>query len=194
MSSHEHGLESTYDSYATISVAEGSYPRSHTAPRPFVAPRTFQRLITTAEIGADFLTSVIAVFVSYYTYYALNIGAHQYYTRKDVAVFSAVLGLVVVLLFERDSAYRGSTSLLQIRETERSLRIPCFALLLLSPLGFVLERTISRGALLALIITLPALLIIQKYLIHIAVQVLHTRGYGVKKVLIYGAGYMGRRI
>jgi exopolysaccharide biosynthesis polyprenyl glycosylphosphotransferase len=137
---------------------------------------------------------VIAVFLSYYVYHALKIGVHQSYPLKDVADFSAVLGLIVVLLFERDSAYRGSTSLLQIRETERSLRIPCFALFLLSPLSLILGRTFSRGAFFTLALILPMLLIIQKYLLHLVVQALHTRGYGVKKVLIYGAGYMGRRI
>jgi exopolysaccharide biosynthesis polyprenyl glycosylphosphotransferase len=147
-----------------------------------------------AEIGADFFTSVIAVFCSYYIYYALGIGKHQFYSFRDVALFSAILGLVVVLLFERDSAYRGSTSLLQIRETERSLRVPCFALLLLSPLSFLLGGTFSRGALISLVLALPILLIVQKYLVHRAVEMLHARGYGVKKVLIYGAGYTGRRI
>ncbi len=194
MSSQEQGLRSIHESYATISVPIGSSSGKQTASRPFVAPRTFQRLITMVEIGADFITSLIAVFSSYYIYYALGVGQHQYYSFRDIALFSAILGLVVVLLFERDSAYRGSTSLLQIRETERSLRVPCFALLLLSPLSFLLGRTFSRGALLSLVLTLPVLLIIQKYLVHAAVQVLYARGYGVKKVLIYGAGYTGRRI
>jgi len=48
--------------------------------------------------------------------------------------------------------------------------------------------------LLSLVLTLPILLILQKYLVHRVVQMLYVRGYGVKKVLIYGAGYTGRRI
>jgi len=194
MSSQEQGLRSIHDSYPTVPIPVESRTEQQTTSRPVVAPRTFRRLITMAEIGADFFTSVIAVFSSYYIYYALGIGQHQFYPLKDVALFSAILGLVVVLLFERDSAYRGSTSLLQIRETERSLRVPCFALLLLSPLSFLLGTTFSRGALLSLVLTLPILLILQKYLVHRVVQMLYVRGHGVKKVLIYGAGYTGRRI
>jgi exopolysaccharide biosynthesis polyprenyl glycosylphosphotransferase len=194
MISQEQGLRSIHDSYTTIPIPAESVAEKQAVSRPAVAPRLFQRLITMAEIGADFFTSVIGVFCSYYTYYLLGVGKHQFYSFRDVALFSAILGLVVVLLFERDSAYRGSTSLLQIRETERSLRVPCFALLLLSPLGFLLGGTFSRGALLSLVLTLPVLLIFQKYLIHRAVEILHSRGYGVKKVLIYGAGYTGRRI
>ena len=46
------------------------------------------------------------------------------YPVREIAAVSIVFGLFVVLLLQRDGAYRGGGSLLQIRETERAIRIP----------------------------------------------------------------------
>lgn len=147
-----------------------------------------------AETGADFLTSVASVFLAYYSCRVLSIGRHVRYPMINVTLFAATVGLLVVLLFERESAYRGSSSLLRIRETERSLRIPFLALLLLLPVSLIVGELFSRAALLCLAVILPALLLLQKYVLFSSVQILHERGYGVRRVVIYGAGQAGRRL
>jgi exopolysaccharide biosynthesis polyprenyl glycosylphosphotransferase len=154
----------------------------------------FRYIVTATEVLTDFFTSVAAVFLAYRLYYGLRIGHHVHYPNRSIALFSAIVGILIVLLFERDAEYRGSTSLLQIRETERALRIPCVALMLLLPLSFFFKDSFSRGTLVSLAITLPLLLMIQKYIFFSVVQKFYENGYGVKKVLIYGAGYTGRRI
>ncbi len=159
-----------------------------------VPAHAFRYIVTVTEVITDFLTSVTAVFLAYYIYYGLRIGRHVHYPTRNVALFSVIVGILIVLLFERDSEYRGSTSLLQIRETERALRIPCVALMLLLPLSLFFKDAFSRGTLVSLAITLPILLMTQKYVFFAIVQKFYARGYGVKKVLIYGAGYTGRRI
>jgi exopolysaccharide biosynthesis polyprenyl glycosylphosphotransferase len=105
-----------------------------------------------------------------------------------------VVGLLVVILFERDGAYRGGTSLLRIRETERALKIPCIALGLLLPLNWLLGQVFSRWMVLILIVVLPLSLMIQKAFFFSWVEALHAKGYGIRRVLIYGAGHTGRRL
>jgi exopolysaccharide biosynthesis polyprenyl glycosylphosphotransferase len=162
--------------------------------RRIVPAHAFRYIVTITEVVIDFLTSAAAVFLAYYVYYGLRIGRHVHYPTRNIALFSVIVGILIVLLFERDSEYRGSTSLLQIRETERALRIPCVALVLLLPLSLFFNDAFSRGTLVSLAITLPILLMLQKYLFFSVVRKFYARGYGVKKVLIYGAGYTGRRI
>jgi len=40
----------------------------------------------------------------------------------------------------------------------------------------------------------PLFLFIQKHLMYVLVQNLHSKGYGIQKVLIYGSGHTGRRV
>jgi exopolysaccharide biosynthesis polyprenyl glycosylphosphotransferase len=194
MSSQQQGLDSILDAVEATRIQRQPETRAWTERQHLLSAQAFRRMVTVAETGADFLTSVAAVFLAYYSYRALSIGRHVSYPTVDLALFAATVGLLVALLFERESAYRGSTSLLRIRETERALRIPFLALMLLLPISFVVGQLFSRGALLCLSVLLPALLLVQKYLFFSSMQVLHARGYGVRRVVIYGAGYDGRRL
>ncbi len=155
---------------------------------------TFRTVMTCTEVFADFAASVLSVCASYYLYFALQIGKHLVYPLKDVLVVGGVVGLLIVLLLERDGAYTGGGSLLRIRETERAVRVPTQALLLLLPITFLLSRTFSRAALLIALIVLPIVLLIQKHIFLLVVRVLHAKGYGLERVMICGAGQTGRRI
>jgi exopolysaccharide biosynthesis polyprenyl glycosylphosphotransferase len=155
---------------------------------------TFRTVMTCAEVCADFATSVLSIWLSYYIYLSLQIGKHLIYPLRDVLVVGGVVGLIVVLLLEREGAYSGGGSLLRIRETERALRIPTQALLLLLPITFLMSRTFSRAALLIAFLMLPLMLVVQKHFFLMVVRLLHAKGYGLERVMICGAGYTGRRI
>ena len=154
----------------------------------------FRKAVTFAEVTADFVTSAAGICIAYYLYFSLQIGKHVHYPMREVTVIASVVGMLVVLLLERDGAYRGGTSLLRIRETERAISVPWQALLLLLPITFFLGRTFSRGALILALIIVPILLVIQKHLTFSTIRILHAKGYGVQRVVIYGAGYTGRRV
>ena len=40
----------------------------------------------------------------------------------------------------------------------------------------------------------PLFLVVQKHLVYLLVEFLHSRGYGIERVLIYGSGSTGRRV
>ncbi len=154
----------------------------------------FQRLTTCVEVVLDILTGLISFYVGYVIYYFLHIGRHIDYPAKEIAVVGFVLGLLITLLLGNDGAYRGGGSLLRIRETERAIRIPAQAMLLLFPVTLVLGRPLSRATLLFTFIVAPILLVLQKYVFFTLVRRLHAAGIGTERVLIYGAGYTGRRV
>jgi len=154
----------------------------------------FRKAVTCTEVAADFMTGAASICAAYYLYFSLQIGRHLLYPIQQVAAVAFVVGMLIALLMGWDGAYRGGISLLRIRETDRALRIPWQALLLLLPVTFFLGRTFSRGALVLALVILPILLIVQKQSLFFAIRLLHGKGYGVRRVVIYGGGYTGRRV
>ncbi len=154
----------------------------------------FRRVVTCTEVLADFITGAASTCAAYYLYFSLEIGRHIHYPLQEVAVVASVVGMLITLLMAGNGAYKGGMSLLRIRETERAIRIPWQALFLLLPISFFLGRTFSRGALILALVILPMLLIAQKEFLFSAIRILHAKGYGVRRVVIYGGGYTGRRI
>jgi exopolysaccharide biosynthesis polyprenyl glycosylphosphotransferase len=166
------------------SVAEDACPVSSAS--------NFGRMVATVEAGLDFAISLLAVFVAYYTYYHSSIGRHIYYPPREVTFLALSVAILVVLLFERDAAYGGVTSLLRIRETERALKIPCLALGFLLPFIWLMGQSFSRWTVLLLAAILPVALILEKSFLSSFVEFLHGKGFGIRQVVIYGAGHTGR--
>jgi hypothetical protein len=135
-----------------------------------------------------------AVIVAYALYQMLDVGRHVRYAWEYVVLAALGFGLVSVVLLDREGAYRKGGSLLRIRETERVLRVSVTTLALALAVSFFAGRFVSRGAVVLGVILVPLLLISEKQVVCAAVQSLHRRGYGIKKVLIYGAGFTGRRV
>src|ERR1700761_1821705 len=97
------------------------------------SPAIFRRAFTAVEILADFGAAWLAVFGANVLYANLQIGRRLHYSGTEVSVIASVVGFLVVLLLQRDGAYRGVNSLLRIRETERVIRITGQTLLLFFP-------------------------------------------------------------
>ncbi len=115
--------------------------------------------MTASEALADFLICAGVVFVVCFLYPSLHVGRE---TRYSISI---VAGLVMVLLFHRDGAYRGGGSLLQIRATERALRIPAQLMLLLLAGSILFHLNVSWPAFLIALILLPPLLILEKQML-----------------------------
>jgi exopolysaccharide biosynthesis polyprenyl glycosylphosphotransferase len=164
------------------------------AARPAISRELFRAIATISEISADFFTCVGGIFVANAIYYSLHIGKHLHYHLRQVASVAALVGLLVVLLLQTDGAYRDGGSMLQIRETERAIRIPIQSLFLLLPFSFLLDLYFSRAAFLIAFFLIPVLLIAEKQIFLLIVRRLHAGGYGIDRVVIYGAGDTARRI
>jgi exopolysaccharide biosynthesis polyprenyl glycosylphosphotransferase len=162
--------------------------------RQAISRERFRRAMAFCEIFADFLTCATGIFAAYFLYPSLYIGRQIQNPVREVAAVCIAFGFFVVLLLQRDGAYRGGGSLLQIRETERAIRIPAQSLLLLLPFSFLLNLKFSCVSFFIALGLIPLLLIFQKQIFSSIIRILHVKEYGVDRVVIYGAGDTGKRI
>jgi exopolysaccharide biosynthesis polyprenyl glycosylphosphotransferase len=154
----------------------------------------FQTYLTMIEALADFVAVVAAVMSGYGLYYVFELGKHLHYPRSVVLAVSATLGLVVVLMLDRAGGYSRGTSLLRVRETERVLRVSMQAFGFAFCVSFFASFLFSRWLLVIALALVPLFLFIEKHLIYLLVQQLHSKGIGIERVLIYGSGSTGRRV
>lgn len=154
----------------------------------------FEKALTAIEVLADWVTVFIAVSGGYAVYRFLQLGRRVHYPVSTMALVSAAMGVLFVILLDRDGAYRPGNSLLRIKETERSLRVSVQTFLLVLPITFFSRFMVSRWVFLIAMLCVPVLQAVEKQLLFKAVRALRARGLGIQRVLIYGAGSSGRRV
>ena len=101
-----------------------------TKPRT-ISGRLFKSALSHAEAVADLLTCAAGIAAAFYLCAHLPIGASGQTSPRLIAAVGGIFGLFVVFLQYRDAAYRNGGGLLQIRETERAIRVPAQAAILL---------------------------------------------------------------
>lgn len=153
-----------------------------------------RNVITTCEAVADLLTITFTVVAGYLAYYHLALGKHIYYPPRIVLSLSFVFAGVMILMLDRVGAYRRGNSLLRVRETEQILRVSTQAFLLALGVSFFTGVLFSRWLLAICLALVPLALFAQKTLMYFLIHILHSKGYGIEKVLIYGSGVTGRRV
>ena len=154
----------------------------------------FRRWVAVVEMFVDLCTIVGAVLVSYLAYYDLHFGKHIYYPVRAVVSVACVFGIIAVLMLGRVGAYERGVGLLRVRETEKVLRVSAQTFLVAFAVSFFSNFLVSRWLLLILVTTVPLALCIEKHIVYTLVRRLHSKGYGIERVLIYGAGSTGRQV
>jgi hypothetical protein len=155
---------------------------------------SFRRAIVACEALADVVTITVSVALAYKATYDLWLGRHIYYPARTVLGLAFALSVIMALMLDRAGAYGRGNSLLRVRETEQVLRV-CFEAFSVAFVATLFSRFLfSRWLLLLSVILVPLALFLQKTLMYLLVRVLHSRGYGIEKVLIYGSGATGRRV
>ena len=184
-----------------MSASESATPRLYaeslsTPRRKAIGPsmRLFRSVLACVEVAADFLTCAAGMLAAYYLDHLLHAGNGIHYSDRQVAAVSIAVGLLSVLFLQRSGAYRGGGSLLQIRETERALRVPMQSALVLLPISLLLGIAYPYAAVLFALILIPLLLISQKLVFFSTIRALHVMGYGADRAVIYGTGDAGKRI
>jgi exopolysaccharide biosynthesis polyprenyl glycosylphosphotransferase len=184
-----------------MSASESATPRFYAealaASHRDVRASTTQILrsvLASVEVTVDFLTCAVGMFAAYYLEVSLHLGRQTQYPMRAMTAASVVVGLSAVLFLRWNGAYRGGGSLLQIRETERALRAPVQAVLVLAILSLLLDLSIPTTAVLVGLTLIPVLLILQKVIFLWIVRTLHCKGIGIDRAVIYGAGGAGKRI
>jgi exopolysaccharide biosynthesis polyprenyl glycosylphosphotransferase len=174
------------EAVADLRVAKTAEKRS-TANR-------FRRIVVACEVLADLCTIILAVRLGYFVYGAMAIGKHIHFPPRPIWAVAAVLAGVMVLMLDRVGAYRRGNSLLRVRETEQIIRVSTEALLAVLGVSFFTSVLFPRWLVILCLSLVPLLLFVQKTVMYLLIHALHARGYGNERVLIYGAGYTGRRM
>ena len=164
------------------------------SPRKRGVTIDFQQGIRFCEALIDVLTIALAVAISYFAYEHLGLGKHATYPAHTLLGVSLGCSLVLVLLLDRAGAYARCNSLLRVRETEQILRASAQTALIVLTASFFGTLAFPRSLLLLCLLTVPLVLFAQKTVVYLLIRVFHSRGYGIERVLIYGAGRTGRRV
>jgi exopolysaccharide biosynthesis polyprenyl glycosylphosphotransferase len=151
-------------------------------------------ILTLVEVMADAIIVAGAVFASYAVYHLLNLGARVHYPFHLVWTISFAIAALYVILLDREGAYCIGNSLLRIKETEKSLWVSAQVFLFVLPITFFTNIQLSRWVFVIALILAPVLQIIEKQIVLTGLQRVRASGFGVKRVVIYGAGKNGRRV
>jgi exopolysaccharide biosynthesis polyprenyl glycosylphosphotransferase len=154
----------------------------------------FKNSLAFAETVADFVTCTLGILASYFLCTCLGFGPEFEHPLRQVIALGTVLGLLVIFLQRRDGAYRMDGGLLQIRETERAIRIPAESLTLLLIISWALKLNSSWLIFLIAAVVIPILLIVQKQWLFAVVRGLQQCEGGADRVIVYGAGATGRNV
>lgn len=150
--------------------------------------------MASVEIAADFAVCV-AGSVAAYALATLATGVVlPEEAIRNATPLGAALGLIVITLFYHDGCYRSSGGLLRIRETERAIRIPAQAVLLLLAIRVLLGFDTFWLAFLVALFVIPMLLILVKQLFSSIVTRVQRVQEGFCRAVIYGSGELGRRV
>ncbi len=166
---------------------------SRTKPRT-ISGRLFRSALSHAEAVADLLICAVGISAAFYVYAFLPIGAPVQISPRLIAAVAGIFGFFVVFLQYRDAAYRGGGGLLQIRETERAIRVPAQAAILLWIVSFLLGLRVPVLVFLAAIVLVPVLLILEKQIVFAIMRRFQQGGDQVDRVVVYGAGDTGRGV
>ncbi len=148
--------------------------------------RRFEVTLTFFERVADLFTVTGSILICYRFFPARG---QQF---SHVAIWA--VGLLFLLMLDREGAYHPGNSLLRVKETERILRVSAQMYLLLLATTLLLVHFSSVEFLTVTSGLVVLAVIAEKQLAYSTVRGLHARGVGVRKVVIYGAGYSGRRV
>lgn len=184
-----------------MSTSESVTPRlyAETLPASRLDSRTtsahmFQSILAAIEVVADFATCAFGICAAYLLDPSLYDGRHIQFPVREAAAVSLSVSLFTSLLLHRNGVYRGSGGLLQIRETERAIRIPVESLLVVLPFSLLLNLKFSGVTFFIALALVPGLLILQKHAFVAIIRWLQVRGRGVDRVVVYGIGNTGKRI
>jgi exopolysaccharide biosynthesis polyprenyl glycosylphosphotransferase len=154
----------------------------------------FELALSIFERLGDLIAATVASCVSYYIYSFTEIGLRVRYPIALVATVGFLFAVTCVVMLDHGGAYAKTNSLLRIRETERVLRVCTQAFAIAFSLTFFIPHCISRWVVLFATLLVPLFLIVEKQICFTLIRHLHSRGYGLQNVLIYGAGFTGRRV
>ena len=168
---------------------------SESPARPFWLFRHFTAASIAVQVALDFLCVLVALSTAYAIYRLLGLGRATSYPLDLYLLSATAVAVGFVLLNERNGLYRPGSSLLHIRETEAILRSTCLSTAAFFITGYVFLTFRPSRWVLGMSFVLVLLLVMGQRVIYYGIlRRLHLRGYGVERVLIYGASEAGVQV
>ncbi|MCX6639567.1 MAG: sugar transferase [bacterium] len=150
------------------------------------------------QVIADILVITGSMMLGYYFYHLL---LHEVGLGRGAQPFSMYFRLtlitvvILLLVFERQGLYRRTLSIMNIEEIKGIFNAVILTALIIFAASFYFKDiSYSRLIITYSLIFLLIFLNIERYLFFKVFQALHTKGIGVRKVLIYGAGEAGQML
>jgi len=176
---------------STVTFGSASASPAEAVPK---SRERFEIVTSVIERAIDLIAVMAAATLAYVSYEFLRVGKQLHYSVDAVLLAAFVFSVLFVLMLNHDGAYKRANSLLRIRETERILQVTMQAFGIVFPVAFFFLHPFSRWVVLLSLLFVPLLVIVEKQLMFLLIRNLHSRGYGLRNVLIYGAGLTGRRV
>jgi exopolysaccharide biosynthesis polyprenyl glycosylphosphotransferase len=176
-------------------VASNLYvePVEHLREERRTAPSGFIRgLMVFVEAAADFAVCMAGLLAACVLAKLALIGSAASHSAFHAAPLAASFALVVVFLRYRDGAYKSDSGLMQIRESERAIRVTAQAILLLLLIGLPLGMTAPVPEMVIALFVIPALTILQKKVLFSIAEKLPWSQSARRRVAVYGAPETGR--
>ncbi|MBU0517779.1 sugar transferase [bacterium] len=178
-------------------VKNGS-PTANGAPKSYTLHNVITRFYFAVQVIADIVVITGSMLLGYWFY-------HKLYTEiglgKGIQPFEMYLRLTVItnvimlLTFERLGLYKRTISVMNIDEIKGIFKAVLLTAVILFTASFYFKDiSYSRLIVSYSFAFLIVFLNIERYLFFKLFQKLHTKGIGVRRALIYGAGEAGRML
>jgi exopolysaccharide biosynthesis polyprenyl glycosylphosphotransferase len=158
------------------------------------AQARFDRNVQFAQAALDALTTFVALLAAYFLCLTLSVETIARVSFIDVAALAACFAMLVSFLHVCEGAYRRACGLLQIRETEREIRISVQSTFLLWAMNLLLRLNCPSGVFLLCCLLVPLLLLLQRCVFFRGVAQLRRSLSRDVRVVVYGAGETGRLV
>jgi len=142
-----------------------------------------------SEMIADFAAVACGILAAYGLDAAWRGGLH--FPSHDLEFLTVAPAALAVLLLDREGGYRGTGSVLYIRETERILRISTMLLTICGLSARLFDPILPTHIFFLALVFIPVCLTMEKQLL---LGALRRRNQPVNRVVLYGASHAARRI
>ena len=173
--------------YFPVATENGTFFRRH-----------YYQIVTSLEILVDYLTIFISFLLAKGLHFSIGLSRFETFqmvplTLMGILHVAAICGLMI-LVFAGMGLYRKNLSLLNIDEMRRLFRAVIFIAVIVFTVSFYLRIPFSRLLITMWLSLILFFMIMVKMVFFKIHQALHRKGLNIKRVLIYGAGEIGRKL
>lgn len=156
--------------------------------------KTFYKLVFLIYPVVDFAMLAFAILFSYKLYRIMGVGKHVYYQKVHIVPISLIFALITVIIMQIFKVYKNESSLLNMEEIKNVVKGISLSFLLLGTILVFGQINISRYVLFFSYISSLMFVVAEKMIFyHMSPFTKFLKGF-YKKVLIYGAGELGRAL